>query len=290
MGSEMFKIIKVPAGLGEPDRSGIEEGPGVLAGALASCPGVQRGFLEIAIPAPHPSHRAGEFARAKHLPEVREVCARLADRTAAVLRAGQRPLVLMGDDSSAIGLAYGLYAAGRRFGIAWFDAHGDLNTPATTPSGCLYGMGLAHILGHGHPQLLALNKGLPAVEPKNALLIGQRALDPGEVGFIKANDVTLLSPPELRKGNLQSAIARLKLNGVKGLVLHFDLDVIDPKESVGVRSPVPGGILVNELCEAVKRLKREFSITGVSIANYNPSKDKGKHTLGIVSKLVQLIL
>jgi arginase len=155
---------------------------------------------------------------------------RLADAVAGAVASGAVPLVQSGDCTTALGTVAGLQRAGRDAGVVWFDAHGDLHTPATTASGYLGGMPLRLLVG-ACPELVGARLGLRPVPEGRVLLVGARDLDPPEVSYlagaaIRTCDVTGLDPAALPTGPLY---------------VHLDADVIDPAEIAGLRFPAPGG-------------------------------------------------
>ncbi len=289
----MYKIIKVPGSIGAPQHSsGMEKGPDILSSMLLEHHGnLDKSVISVDIPTLNNSHQTGEYERAKNLPEVKSACDALTQQVSSVIQSGYKPLVLMGDDSSAIGSVYGLLQELDGIGIVWFDQHGDINTPETSPSSCFYGMGLAHTLGYGHKEILELNKNGNFIDPNNVVMIGQTNLDSGEIKFIKEKNIIICSPEDLQKGfeEIMQQIGE-KLNGISNLFLHYDLDVITSSENPAVFAPTAGGLSTAELYKITEYLLYYFNIAGINIANYIPGKDKeekGKLIVeGLVGKLI----
>lgn len=217
---------------------------------------------------------------ARFLDEIATVARRLADRVEAVCDAGRFPLVLGGDHSQAIGVISGLARhlrqRGERLGVLWVDAHTDMNTPGTTPSGNVHGMPLAALLGHGLPGLRDLVPGGPALHPEDVAVIGARQVDPGEARLAKQLGVRVYTMSELDERGV-AACVREAIDHVSrhtsGLHLSFDLDGVDPADAPGVGTPVPGGLSLREshlLCELVSRTGR---LVGMEMVELNPTLD-----------------
>jgi arginase len=180
---------------------------------------------------------------------------RLADVVAGHVRDGAVPVVQSGDCTAALGTVAGLQRAGRDGGVVWFDAHGDLHTPATTSSGYLGGMPLRLLVGEC-PELIGASLGLRAVPEYQILLVGARDLDPPEVTYlsgaaIRTCDVVALDLAELPGGSLY---------------VHLDADVIDPAEIPGLRYPAPGGPGRTAVAAALRTLLRTGRVAAVGLA------------------------
>src|SRR5688572_20010528 len=186
-----IKIIGVPMDLGA-SRRGVDMGPSAMriarVGPLLEGLGhqvVDAGNIEVRIA------EAQHYGATEHkfLTEIAEACWRLSAETHRAMQEGATPVVLGGDHSIALGTVAGLSRyyrqRGEKMGIIWLDAHGDINTPATSPSGNIHGMPLAHILGHGASELLRIGGEETMIDVSNAVLVGVRDLDPGERETIK---------------------------------------------------------------------------------------------------------
>jgi arginase len=175
-------------------------------------------------------------------------CARLADTIELSLRAGRFPLILGGDHSLAMGSVAGLVRhfrpRGKHLGVLWVDAHADMNTPETSPSGCLHGMPLATLLGRGPDVLTQLCGGSPALDPDHVVLFGVRDVDAEEELVLQHSGVRVFRRTEIaRRGVdacLTEALDRLRAAGA-GIHLSFDLDACDPSLAPGVTTPVHRG-------------------------------------------------
>ncbi|MFT4622314.1 MAG: arginase [Myxococcota bacterium] len=222
---------------------------------------------------------------ARYLEAILSVCTRIADRVEANLEAGSVPLVLGGDHAQAIGTISGMARHFRkrneRVGVVWVDAHTDMNTPDTTPSGNIHGMPLAALLGHGAPDLVALAGDQPALNAEDVVIIGARDVDPTEIPLVKQTGVRVYTMSELdARGThvcVQEAIERVQRHTV-GVHLSFDLDGVDPHDAPGVGTPVPGGLTLREshlICEAVARTGK---LLGMEMVELNPTLDIGNRT------------
>ncbi len=217
---------------------------------------------------------------ARFLNEIHETCAKLAIRTEAAIEAGQIPLVLGGDHSQAIGTIAGMARAYRKrqqsMGVFWVDAHTDMNTPESSPSGNIHGMPLATLLGHGPDKLVALSGDEPALDPSKIVIFGARDVDAREVPLVKELGVRVYTMHEIdSRGTavcIREGIERT-LDGTCGVHLSFDLDGVDPTHAPGVGTPVPGGLNLREshlICESIAATKK---LLGMELVELNPILD-----------------
>jgi len=284
----MYKIIKVANHLGASAR-GTDKGSDVIIKSLSL-----KNVIEIDIPKENKKHAYGKYQKVKNLPEVKEANFKLINAIKKVIKSRDTPIILQGDDSSIIGIEYGLHQSlDEPFGIIYLDAHGDINTPETTISGCLFGQGLAHLIGLGHPKLLELNKNQAATSHKNLVLIGQRNLDSGEAELIKEKNISLFKPKQVHK-NIKSILRQIKNkfeeNKIKKVYLHIDQDVVDPSLSGASLCQEQNGINDKELFSIVKYMKENFEICALSIGNYLPSIDNDKKTMKIIKKVLDIVM
>ena len=230
---------------------------------------------------------------ARYLKEVLDVCTRLRDATEHALAAGALPLVLGGDHSVAMGSLSGVsnhfHARGETVGLLWVDAHTDMNTPETSPSGNIHGMPLAHMLGAGLSAFRKLAHRSPAIRPERTALLGIRSVDPTEAPLVKASGVRVYTMSEIDERGfatcLAEAIERIT-DGTAGVHLSFDLDGVDPAHAPGVGTPVPGGLSYREAhwtCEAVARTGRLVSLDMVEL---NPVLDVANVTGRLAVELI----
>jgi arginase family enzyme len=156
-----------------------------------------------------------------------------------------------------------LAAHGDDLAVVWFDAHGDLNTPESSPSGAFHGMVLRTLLGEGPADLSPR----ATLRPSQVVLAGVRALDPAEKQYITDHDIPLVPVADL--GSLPSVVAA---TGARAVYVHIDLDVLDPAEFASVGCPEPGGATPAALVDAVRSLAARFPIAGIGITEYEPSR------------------
>lgn len=232
------------------------------------------------------------------LDSVLAVAKEQATSVGRILAAGKTPLVIGGDCTTMLGTAGGLHRAGRRFGLMCFDAHGDFNTAETTPSGNIHGMTVATLAGRGAPALLDLFAGEVVVSPLRMALLGLRDLDPLEAMALAAARVAVVSPAELSRrgagccGERALAIASGAGNGspVDGLLLHLDVDVLDPTVAPGVGLPVPGGLALDTLLAALEPLLSCGRLLAAEITEAAPLLDHSGRTEMVLEQLLHHLI
>lgn len=232
------------------------------------------------------------FARAIGL-----VCAELKHNVAQQLQDGYFPLTLGGDHSQAIGSVAGAAAymksQGKELGVLWFDAHADLNTPRTSPSGNIHGMPLAVLIGEGHPELVKLIGDKPALLAENVVVFGARDVDPFEAEFARTKGVRIYSMSEIdyrgMRVCLDEAIAKVRHN-TGGIHLSLDLDGVDPSQAPGVGTPVPGGLTLRESHLFCERLSAFEQLISMEMVELNPTLDTENKTAGLAVWLIESAL
>ncbi len=234
---------------------------------------------------------------ARFLDAIREVSRRLADRVERTCDAGQFPLVLGGDHSQAIGTISGLarhhQRQGQRVGVLWIDAHTDMNTPETSPSGNIHGMPLAALLGFGLHDLSNLVEGGPALDPSRVVIFGARDIDPTEVSLVQQTGVRVYTMTEIDVRGASACLAEaleIVTDDTAGVHLSFDLDGVDPQHAPGVGTPVVGGLSLREahlVCELVNQTGKLLSMEMVEL---NPTLDLRNQTGELAVWLIQSAL
>ena len=233
-------------------------------------------------------------------PSLRTVCRELHERTREIVADGGIPLVLGGDHTLAAGSMSGVATAwGDRhqtdapadappLGLLWFDAHADLNTPDTTPSGNPHGMPAAALLGHRVAPLVDIVGPRGTFDPRRAVFLGGRDLDPGErarVSTDPASALPLLIDGDTFKSENPGSIADRVLEriapGGGAFALSFDLDVIDPSEAPGVNLPVPDGLRVEQVMPVLERLAAHGGCIAMDVVEFDPSADLDDRTARI---------
>jgi arginase len=224
--------------------------------------------------------------RAHHVDEIVRVVEDLAKVVADIERAGNIAIVLGGDHSMAIGTLAGLARGGRRPGVIWMDAHGDSNTPKTSPSGNVHGMPFAVAFGAAADQF---PKNLSSsVDGKNGVIIGLRSVDVEEKNNIKAAGVTAITMADIDRIGMSAAMEKAIAVASKGNGIHLslDMDAIDPDEAPGVGTPVRGGLTYREAQLAMEMLAASGKLRSLEIAEVNPILDRENRTAGLAVELV----
>lgn len=277
--SRTVTIVGAPLDLGQ-GRRGVDMGPSAIRYAgleerLSSfgCSVSDRGNVAT----PEPEALAVRDERARFLPEILEACAGLASIVRDVVAEGSLPLVLGGDHSIALGTLAGLReAAGQPGGVVWIDAHGDLNTPSSSPSGNVHGMPLAAALGLAgdgftHPRL-----GLPAVDPARVVLLGVRSLDPAERELIRVAGIRAITMTEIDRIGIERAVTEAidRASGPGFVHVSLDLDALDPEIAPGVGTPVKGGLTYREAHLACEDLAESGIVGSLELVEVNPILDR----------------
>ena len=226
----------------------------------------------------------------KNLKEVTDASTALANKIHDVMEDGQFPLILGGDHSIAIGTLAGLGDRYDNLGVIWYDAHADLNTGETSPSGNIHGMPLAVSIGLGHEKLVNIRGFAPKIKPENVVIIGARSIDPGERELIKEKGIKVFTMHDIDKLGMtevmNNAMSYLKDRNVDGLHLSLDLDGIDPIYTPGVGTPVPGGISYRESHLAMEMLFTSDMVTSAEFVEVNPILDEKNKTADVAVALM----
>ena len=190
-----------------------------------------------------------EGTHLKNLGEVARVNGLLCERVDAVMKEGRFPLVIGGDHSIAIGTISGVLQHKKNLGVIWFDAHGDINTAETSPSGNIHGMPVAVLLGHGHESLTSIGGADAKIKPENIVFIGCRDLDGGERKMLKEFGITVFTMHEIDRYGMTEVMNRaikIASEGTDGIHVSFDVDSMDPVHAIGTGTRVPGGMTYRE--------------------------------------------
>ena len=288
-------IVGAPLDLGA-GRRGVDMGPSAVRVAnlnsrLASlgCDVEDLGNLPVAQPESHPEGPAN----ARYLPQITEVCTRLAMLVEETLSRGVFPLVLGGDHSIAVGTVAGLShyfrRQGQKLGIVWIDAHADMNTPETSPSGNVHGMPLACCAGMGPPELTQIFGYAPMVDPKNIAIVGLRSVDQTERGNVQLSGVRTFTMRQIDERGLRAVMddaIGIASDGTAGFHLSLDMDSIDPQEAPGVGTPVRGGLTYREAHLAMETVCDSGRMRAMEIVEVNPVIDESNRTAVLAVELV----
>ncbi|MBD1382472.1 arginase [Metabacillus arenae] len=289
---EKISIIGVPMDLGQL-RRGVDMGPSAIryAGVIERLEALNiqiddLGDIEIGRPARFSEeHTTG----LRNLKAVSEGSMKLAEKVDTVITEGSFPLVLGGDHSIAIGTLAGVAKHYKNLGVIWYDAHGDLNTEETSPSGNIHGMPLAVSLGIGDKSLTSIYGEQPKIKPENVVIIGARSLDTGERELIKELGIKVYTMHEVDRLGMtkvmEESIGYLK-DRTDGVHLSLDLDGIDPHDAPGVGTPVIGGISYRESHLAMEMLAESNLITSAEFVEVNPILDEKNQTATVAVALM----
>lgn len=278
-----ISIIGVPMDLGQM-RRGVDMGPSAIryAGIVERLRGLDyqvHDVGDIAIER-SPEDTVVRTDNLRNLAEVVATNTRLAEVVDREISDGQFPLVLGGDHSIALGTLAGVSQHYKQLGLIWYDAHGDINTVETSPSGNIHGMPLAASLGYGHADLTSILHGETKVKPENTVLIGIRSLDDGEKQLLRELKIKVYTMHEVDRLGMPRVIAETiaYLRECDGVHVSFDLDGIDPSEAPGVGTPVLGGLTYRESHLAMEMLADAGIITSAEFVEVNPMLDDKNKT------------
>jgi len=223
--------------------------------------------------------------RAKYLKEIAETCQDLATLVEKTLGEGMTPIVLGGDHSIAVGSLSGVANFFRqqqkRIGYLWLDAHGDMNTPESSPSGNVHGMPLAAILGYGAPELVDLLGFKPKVEPRNVSIVGARDLDSKERRIIKESGVHVFTMRDIDERGMREVMTeamRFATDDTDGIAVDLDMDFVDPEDAPGVGTPVRGGVTYREAHLALEMIADSEAMVSLEVVEINPVIDEHNKT------------
>ncbi|PSQ52444.1 arginase [Halobacteriales archaeon SW_8_65_20] len=283
------RVIGVPMDLGT-DRRGVDMGPSAIryAGLAGALDDAGHDYVELGhISVPRAENLDEANSRAKYLDETETVCRSLERQVEAAIEAGEFPLVLGGDHSIAIGTARGTANQGST-GLVWFDAHGDFNTPETTPSGNVHGMSVAALLGRGafadsdwaHA---------PTIDPSNVAMVGIRSLDDAERAALRDSEVTVFTMSDIDERGL-SAVTEdaLAVAGAADRIhISLDMDFLAPTEAPGVGTPVRGGVTYREAHTAMEAVgERLGDVRSMEVVEVNPILDSHNETAELAVELI----
>jgi len=237
--------------------AGMTEAPRALAGGIGP------------LAAPTKYVRIPFVPREQWVRAARDSCMALSEAVRGTIAAGSRPLILGGECSIVAGSVPGLYPRLEDLVLVYFDAHGDFNTLATTPSHFVGGMCLAHVCGKQLGPLLW--PGVRALPEERVCLVGARELDPGERGNLDRSKVRRFAFGPASNSEASSLVAAVRH---KRVFLHVDLDVVDPSQMFAVNFPAPGGVSFDALGALLRSIAGVATIVGVEVCGYDPRKDE----------------
>jgi arginase len=218
--------------------------------------------------------------RARFLPDIKRACERIAGLVAEVTRERKVPIVLGGDHSVAIGTLGGMAAVHGPGGVLWFDAHGDLNTPETSPSGNVHGMPLGAALGLASDAFASDAWPLPALDPRRVALVGIRSLDEGERDLVKDLGISVHTMSDLDRKGIEPVVREAveRVSGAPFVHVSLDMDVVDPEAAPGVGTPVRGGLSYREAHLAMELVAEWGEFSSFEVVEVNPILDRENAT------------
>lgn len=236
--------------------------------------------------------------KAKYLPQIKAACSALAARVEESAGSGAFPLVLGGDHSVALGTLAGMgewaRKAGKTLGVLYVDAHGDFNTPETSPTGNIHGQCLAASCGYGLPQLVGLHAPGRKVDPRNVCFAGTRDLDPGERELMRNAGVSVFSMSEIDRTGFPEIVRRItgffRDRGVDAVHVSFDMDVLDPMFAPGTGIPLPAGLTNREALLMMEEIASTGLVRSAEIVEVNPVLDVRNQTAVLAVALAARLL
>jgi arginase len=293
--AQKVRIIGVPMDLGQ-SRRGVDMGPSALRGAGLQ-PSIKKLGLQVEdignLSVKQPEEMPIGEKRAKYMQEIAETCGDVAAAAEKALSEGFLPLVLGGDHSIAAGVAAGVANHFRRdkkqIGYLWLDAHGDMNTPESSPSGNVHGMPLAAIMGYGAPELVDLLGFKPKAEPGNIVIVGARDLDAQERKIVKKSGIHVFTMRDIDERGMREVMAdalKYAMDDTAGIAVSLDMDFVDPSDAPGVGTPVRGGVTYREAHLAMEMIADTESMVSLEVVEINPILDEHNRTALLGVELV----
>ena len=293
--AQKVRIIGVPMDLGQ-SRRGVDMGPSAMRGA-----GLQSSLKKLGLQVEdignlsvkQPEEMPIGEKRAKYLQEIAETCGDVAAAAEKSLIEGFLPLVLGGDHSIAAGVAAGVANHFRKekkqIGYLWLDAHGDMNTPESSPSGNVHGMPLAAIMGYGAPELVDLLGFKPKAEPGNIVIVGARDLDAQERKIVKKSGIHVFTMRDIDERGMREVMSdalKYAMDDTAGIAVSLDMDFVDPADAPGVGTPVRGGVTYREAHLAMEMIADTESMVSLEVVEINPILDEHNRTALLGVELV----
>jgi arginase len=293
--AEKIRIIGVPMDLGA-SRRGVDMGPSALrvAGLQSRLKQLGRQAEDIGnIPVRQPEEQHYGEKNAKYLGEISETCKGLAEIVRKTLDEDFLPIVLGGDHSIAVGTAAGVAShfnkQSKRIGMIWLDAHADMNTPESSPSGNIHGMPLAAIMRYGPPELTELGGIGPMMQPRNVALVGVRDLDAKERRLIKESGVHIFTMRDIDERGMREVMSealRFASDDTAGIAVSLDMDFVDPSDAPGVGTPVRGGATYREAHLALEMIADSRAMVSFELVEINPVIDLHNTTATLGVELI----
>ncbi len=289
-----IRVIGVPLDLGQ-SRRGVDMGPSAVRvaglGARHEALGHKvedAGNILVAIAE---QKKEGD-PKAKYLKEITATCTKHAELVLKTLEAGKVPIVLGGDHSVAAGTVAGVAEFPRRqnqkVGLIWIDAHTDINTPETSPTGNVHGMPLAAIMGLGPMELANIFNFSPKIAPENCVLVGVRDIDAVEKENVRKAGIEVYTMRDIDERGMRAVMEealRIAGRGTAGYHVSLDMDWIDPEDAPGVGTPVRGGATYREAHLVMEAIADHGRMTSFEIVEVNPVIDEHNRTADLAVEL-----
>jgi arginase len=288
-GLSPIRIIGIPTDLGQSLR-GVDMGPAAVRYAGLATQLRKLGYPvedagNISVPV---RDAVSEQERIWFQPAVKRICEDTYQAAAKARADGCIPIFLGGDHSVSIGTVGGVTHDGPT-GVLWIDAHGDFNTPQTSPSGNIHGMALASLVGLGDPELVNLGRIGPKIRRQDIVMIAVRDIDPGEKELLRQSGICVYTMRSIDEGGIAAIASQAiaKLAHVDRLHVSLDMDCLDPTEAPGVGTPVPGGLTYREAQLLMEMLADTKHVASADVVEVNPILDERNETAGIAVDLVE---
>jgi arginase len=287
-------ILGVPLAFGS-GMAGVDIGPAALRVArleqrIAKLGYEVRDLGDLQVPRPRREVNADKL---KHLAEISATCQDLAGEVSSILRAGELPVVLGGDHSIAIGSIAGVASFFREteapLGLIWFDAHADMNTPETTPSGNIHGMPLAVLLGFGAPELTQISGFSPKLDPRFCAHVGARDIDPGERELIRSLGIRFFTMREIDERGMNQCMDEaitIASSAPAGYSVTLDVDALDPGDAPGSGTVVRGGLTYREAHLAMEKIAEVGGMRSLEVVEINTALDINNRTAELGVELI----
>jgi arginase len=288
-------ILGVPLSFGQ-SMAGVDLGPGAMRVA-----GLARRIKKLGyevedlgdLPIERPRSEPEVSHKAKYLSEIQIACEHLASEVERIADAGSLPITIGGDHSIAIGSLAGIARSCRQrdeqLGLVYFDAHADMNTPETSPSGNIHGMPLAVLLGYGAPELLNVGGFTPKFEPRRCAHVGARDLDDGERALIRRLGMRFFTMREIDERGLAVCVdeaIEIAGQGSAGYAVTFDVDVLDPGDAPGSGTLVRGGLSYREAHLAMEKVAEDGRMRLLEVVEINTALDINNRTAELGVELI----
>lgn len=290
-----ISILGVPLGYGA-SMAGVDIGPAALRVARITQRICRLGYTvndlgDMRLERPQTLPEIDD--KLKYVREISNACEQLANYVETILEGGQFPIIVGGDHSIAIGSFAGVAAHFKKqdqtLGLIWFDAHADMNTPETTPSGNIHGMPLAALLGYGAPELTNIGGWAPKLDPRLCAHVGARDIDPGERELIKKLGMRFFTMREIDERGMSTcmdeAIA-IASRGTAGYAVTFDVDALDPGDAPGSGTLVRGGLTYREAHLGLEKIAEAGGMRSLEIVEINTALDVNNKTAELGVELI----